>query len=190
MEQLKKRLKMLDIEKGNSLSRQSKAGILVPEPPRDLQNALNATEGFLKSLQTRDEKMVMANILIFVRGKTMEDVDAVVKSVRDRVASTGCSVRPFQFDHENGLNSVIPLGRNDCFVSRTFTTTAAAAFVPFNVVEIVEENGFSYGRNMRSNNIISLNRKHYENAHGFYFGTSGSGKSMGAKAEILSLIHI
>ena len=182
-EQLKRRLKMLDIEKGNSISRQSKAGILIPEPPRELQATLQAAEKILHSLQARDEKLVLANILVFVRGKTIEDVDAIAKSVRDRVAMS-CAVRPFRFDHENGMNSALPLGRNDTFVSRTFTTTAAAAFVPFNVVEIVEKNGFSYGRNMRSNNIISLNRKNYENAHGFYFGTSGSGKSMGAKAEI------
>ena len=181
---LKKRLRTLDIEKANSLSRQSKAGVLIPEVPRDLQNALKAVETFQEALRSRNEKMVQANILVFVRGKTMEETDAVVKSVQDRVAVTGCSARPFRFDHENGLNSVVPLGRNDTFVTRTMTTSAIAAFVPFNVVEIVQDNGFSYGRNGRSNNVLTLNRKNYVNAHGFYFGTSGSGKSMGAKSEI------
>ena len=184
VQQLRRRLRTLDIEKANSLSRQSKAGVLIPEVSRDLQNALKAVETFLESLRTRDEKMVLANFLIYIRGKTPEEVDAVMKSVQDRVAAAGCSARPFRFDHENGLNSVVPLGRNDCFVSRTFTTSSIAAFVPFNVVEIVQDNGFSYGRNGRSNNVLTLNRKNYTNAHGFYFGTSGSGKSMGAKAEI------
>ena len=184
VQQLRKRLRMLDMEKANNLSRQSKAGVLIPEVPRDLQNALKAVETFLESLRTRDEKMVLANFLVYVRGKTPEEVDAVMKSVQDRVAAAGCSARPFRFDHENGLNSVVPLGRSDCFVSRTFTTSSIAAFVPFNVVEIVQDNGFSYGRNGRSNNVLTLNRKNYTNAHGFYFGTSGSGKSMGAKAEI------
>lgn len=184
VDQLQRRLRLLDMEKFNGMARQAKAGVVLPEPPRDLQNALAAAEQFLKRLQTRDEKMVTANVLIFVRGKTLEDVDAVAKAVQDRVGTAGCKARPFRFDHENGLNSVLPLGRNDCFVSRTMTTSAVAAFVPFNVIEIVEPNGFSYGKNNRSGNILSLNRKHYENAHGFYFGTSGSGKSMGAKAEI------
>ena len=184
VQQLRRRLRTLDIEKANSLSRQSKAGVLIPEVSRDLQNALKAVETFLESLRTRDEKMVLANFLVYVRGKTPEEVDAVMKSVQDRVAAAGCSARPFRFDHENGLNSVVPLGRSDCFVSRTFTTSSIAAFVPFNVVEIVQDNGFSYGRNGRSNNVLTLNRKNYTNAHGFYFGTSGSGKSMGAKAEI------
>ena len=51
VQQLRKRLRMLDMEKANNLSRQSKAGVLIPEVPRDLQNALKAVETFL-GLQT------------------------------------------------------------------------------------------------------------------------------------------
>ena len=82
VQQLRKRLRTLDIEKANSLSRQSKAGVLVPEPPRDLQNALKAVESFLDSLRMRDEKMVLANFLIYIRGKTPEEVDAVMNPCR------------------------------------------------------------------------------------------------------------
>ena len=58
------------------------------------KNALKAVESFLDSLRMRDEKMVLANFLIYIRGKTPEEVDAVMKSVQDRVAAAGCSAPP------------------------------------------------------------------------------------------------
>jgi Domain of unknown function DUF87. len=183
IKEVNSRLKSLDREEEDNRSRQANMGILSPKPPRDLQKAIASTETFLDQLQTRNEKMFLANILIFVRSKTLEGMDAIVEKIEDKVAKSGCSIKPFSFAQEEGLNSVLPLGRNDTFVKRTLTTSSLAVFIPFNVVEIVHPGGLCYGRNKLSHNIIFMNRKKYINAHGFYFGASGSGKSTDAKLE-------
>lgn len=180
----RKKLKRLDREEYDNINRQLKMNVPMPKTSRDLQRALDNTEDFLNDLQTRNEKMFLANVLILVRGDTTEDVDAVVTKVTAKVNKCGCDAKSFSFAHEDGFNSVIPLGRNDTFIKRTFTTTSVAVFSPFNVIEIVQDGGFSYGKNSLSNNLLFLSRKRLTNPHGFYFGTSGSGKSMGAKAEI------
>ena len=184
IEETKTRLKRLDKEKYDSISRQQNHGVLMPEIPRELQRALDNTEDFLKELQTRNEKMFLANILILVQAKTLEELELTIDNISNKVIKSGCSIKPFTFAQEDALNSVVPLGRNDIFIKRTFTTTSLAVFIPFNVVEIVQKGGFSYGKNKLSNNVLCLNRKSLTNPHGFYFGASGSGKSMGGKAEI------
>lgn len=184
IEETKKKLKRLDREEYDNINRQLKQNVPIPKTPRELQRALDNTEDFLNDLQTRNEKMYLANVLVLVRGDTTEQVDAIVAKVATKINKCGCDIKPFSFAHEDGFNSVIPLGRNDTFVKRTFTTTSIAVFSPFNVVEIVQDGGFSYGKNSLSNNVLFLSRKRLTNPHGFYFGTSGSGKSMGAKAEI------
>lgn len=178
------KLKKLDREEYDNVNRQIKAHVPMPKTPRELQRALDNTEDFLTDLQTRNEKMFLANVLIMVRGETRDAVDAIVSKVATKVNKSGCDVKSFSFAHEDGFNSCLPLGRNDTFVKRTFTTTSIAVFSPFNVVEIVQDGGFSYGKNSLSNNVLFLSRKYLTNPHGFYFGTSGSGKSMGGKAEI------
>ena len=189
IKETEKRLKRMDTEKYNVFARQSKAGVLVPEAPRELVHMIENAESFLKALRTRNEKMFLANILIMIRGKSKKEIDLAASEVAAPAKKNGCTVKPFSFDHENALNSIVPLGRNDTFVKRTFTTTSLSAFIPFNVVEIVQPTGFSYGKNSLSNNVLMLDRKTLTNPHGFYFGTSGSGKSMGAKAEIFECFN-
>ena len=184
IQSVKQRQKKLDREKEDNRSKQAKMGVLDPEPPRELRKAIESTDAFLNDLESRNEKMFLANVLIHARAKTLEDLRAIVEKIANKVNKSGCTIKPFTFAQEEALDSVVPLGRNDTFVKRTFTTTSLAAFIPFNVVEIVQHDGLSYGKNKLSHNVICLDRKQLQNPHGFYFGQSGSGKSMAAKAEI------
>ena len=67
---------------------------------------------------------------------------------------------------------------------RTMFTTALCACLPYNVQEIIDQEGFFYGINQVSQNPIIINRKQLMNPHGFIFGKTGSGKSMFVKSEI------
>ncbi|MCI1982596.1 MAG: ATP-binding protein [Oscillospiraceae bacterium] len=179
-----KRLRQLDCEKENDRSRQVKQGIAFPEPPRDLSKAIESAEEVYRDLQARNEKMFLFNALIFISAESPAELDAAVDKIQDVVAQDGCAVKPFTFAQEDGLNSVVPLGRNDTFVRQTMMTSSIAGFIPFNVVEVVHPEGLFYGKNKLSNNVILLNRKRFENPHEFLFGGSGSGKSVAAKLEI------
>ncbi len=182
--QINSRLKGLDREREDSLSRQRKQGIVEPRPPRELEETIEDTSEIHDEISTRNEKMFLANVLFIVSAKSMEEVDETSELIKDKVSIHGCTVKPFTFAQEESLDSAVPLGRNDTFVKRILTTTALAAFIPYNVVEIVHPAGLCYGRNSLSQNIIMMDRKRYINPHGFLFGDSGSGKTMGAELEI------
>lgn len=182
--QITARLKALDREKEDSLSRQRKMGIVEPNPPRELEETIGHTEELLESLKTRNEKLFLSNVLILVGAPSLEEMGASAEAVREIAESKGCTVKPFTFAQEEGLDSVVPLGRNDTFVKRIMTTTALAAFIPFNVVEIVQPSGLCYGQNKLSHNVILMDRKLSINPHEFVFGGSGSGKTLAAELEI------
>ena len=182
--QITVRLKALDREKEDSLSRQRKMGIVEPEPPRELGDVIEHTGALLDSLKTRDDKLFLSNILVLVSASSIEEMDATAGAVRDIAESKGCTIKPFTFAQEESLDSAVPLGRNDTFVKRIMTTTALVAFIPFNVVEIVQASGLVYGQNKLSHNVILMDRKTSMNSHEFVFGGSGSGKTMEAEIEI------
>ena len=181
---LNARLKSLDKEEQDSLSRQANMHIMSPKPPRDLEKTIGCTEELLDSLETRNEKLFLANVLIHVSAGSLDKLNADVEKIRNKVSEGGCTIKPFTFAQEDGFNSVLPLGRNDTFIRQGLTTTALAGFNPFNVVEILHPSGLCYGRNKLSRNVILMDRKRYSNPHAFIFGESGSGKTMAAELEI------
>lgn len=56
------------------------------------------------------------------------------------------------------------------------------------VQDIFHRNGISFGNNSISGNVILVDRNQLMNGNSFILGTSGSGKSMEAKNEIINLI--
>lgn len=184
IENLNKRLKALDREREDSLSRQFKQNITAPKPPRELEKVIEDTSSIADEFDRHDEKMFFANVLVCVSEKFLEGMDAAAEEIQEKAAEKGCMFKPFTFAQEEGLDSVVPLGRDDTFVRRMQTTTSLAAFIPFNVVEIVQPSGLCYGQNTLSQNVIMMDRKRNTNPHGFLFGGSGSGKTMEAELEI------
>ena len=59
--------------------------------------------------------------------------------------------------------------------------------MPFKAQEIQDKGGIYYGKNAVSGNLIICDRKKLMNSNGFIFGVSGSGKSMAAKQEFISV---
>jgi len=98
------------------------------------------------------------------------------------------SIGTLNYQQEEGLNSVLPLGLNNLYVDRCLTTEATAVFIPFSSQEITQHGGMYYGLNAISKNLIIFNRKTLKNQNGFILGTPGSGKSFAAKREMINSI--
>ena len=71
---------------------------------------------------------------------------------------------------------------------RTLTTESLAVLIPFRAQEVNHEGGVYQGVNVISKNPIFVNRKNLLNGNGFIFGVPGSGKSMTAKREEVSIL--
>lgn len=189
VDNLRKLLKSHDMERYKTIERQVKHGVFTPTLPRDLMENIENLQQIIGDLQSKDERMFYANVCLLLRGKDKSQLENTYKSIQAQVVTDGCNVAPFTYAVEDALNTIVPLGRLDIAQQSTFTTSAISGFIPFNVVDILQPGGLCYGKNRNSNNILLMNRKLYMNSHGFYFGTSGSGKSMGAKLEIWEVAH-
>lgn len=176
--------KLINIDKsiGNMAEKQRKQGSASVIIPRETKRAISNLEKLYEELETRNEKMFKTNILILIQAKTLDKLDEIEDSLKNKAGS--CSLSHFAVSHEDAFNSVLPLGRNDTYIARTLTTSAVAGFSPFNVLDIIDETGLVCGINKASNNLIVIDRKNLTNPHGFTFGVSGGGKSMGNKWEI------
>lgn len=179
---IKEKLLNIDRAIGNMAEKQRQQGSTVVVIPRDTKRAIANLEKLYEELETRNEKMFKTNILILIQSETLDGLDEIEDSLKNKAGS--CALTHFAVSHEDAFNSVIPLGRNDTYVTRMFTTTAVAGFSPFNVLDIIDETGLVCGINKASNNPIVIDRKNLTNPHGFTFGVSGGGKSMGNKMEI------
>ena len=189
VDNLRKLLKNHDMERYKTVERQVKHGVFNPTIPRELLENIENLQQIIGDLQSKDERMFLANICLLLRGKDKSEMENIYRSIQSEVVRDGCNIAPFTYGVEDALNTIMPLGRLDIAQRSTFTTSAISGFVPFNVVDILQPAGLCYGKNRNSNNILLMNRKLYINSHGFYFGTSGSGKSMGAKLEIWEVAH-
>lgn len=101
-----------------------------------------------------------------------------------------CLVR----QQEKALNSVLPFGinhfdtANGNSVNTYVLSDAAGILIPFSARSYFSDTGLCYGMNKHTNAIIVLDRAEEMNANGFILGTSGSGKSMYCKSEIIDTI--
>ena len=88
---------------------------------------------------------------------------------------------------EAAFNSLLPFGKNYLEgVSRSLLTSNIAVNVPWTSVDIQDKGGKFYGINQISSNIISIDRGKLNTPSGLILGTSGVGKGMATKHEIIS----
>jgi type IV secretory pathway VirB4 component len=85
----------------------------------------------------------------------------------------------------DGLTPLLPYGVRKIDALRTLTTESVAVFIPFRVQEVSDKGGIYYDVNAISRNMIICDKRNLLNANGFRLGVPGSGKSFGAKEEIV-----
>ena len=129
--------------------------------------------------------------LIYLTADSEAKLDELSSYIRSKGRNHQVVIDNLVGQQERGLNSVLPLAINELAneeinVCKTFITNAIANFIPFSFVTYFDVNGLDYGANTQTGNRILLDRTQELNANGYIVGTSGAGKSMTLKDEILS----
>lgn len=158
------------------------------EPPYDLKQQREQAQEYLTDLTERDQHLMYAVITMvhFAQSKQQldEDTDAIMATARtDR-----CRFNVLRWQQLDGLNTAMPLGVRRVEDIMTLTTEGVAGFMPFRSQEIQEENGYCYGQNQISKNLILIDPKSKQSDNMVILGIPGSGKSMFAKWLILNKI--
>lgn len=184
IKQVKQKIAALEKQKIEEQRKAVRAGYDMDILPPDLITYIEEAKGLLDDLQSRNERMFIATVVITNFANDLESLKNDIFQLESIAQPFNCPLKRLDFQQEDGLISSLPLGINRIKVERSLTTSSTAIFMPFTTQELFQENGIYYGLNAISNNLIVADRKKLKNPNGLILGTPGSGKSFSAKREI------
>ena len=159
--------------------------------PTDIITYERDTMELLNDLNTSNQKLVRTTFLIGCFGRTKKEMETLTQRVSGIIQQANCNLRCLQYQQEQGINALAPIGINDTGIERVLTTKSSAIFIPFNTQELfMDGQALYYGLNALSNNMIMADRKMLRTPNGVVLGTPGSGKSFASKREILGVFLV
>lgn len=188
---VKKQLTGMEANKIEAEKRAVRAGYSPETISHDLKLSYNQAEELLDDMTVKDQKMFFVTIAIMVSGKTLDELEEHCKITTSKARKYSSQVQNFDFQQEEAMKVIMPMGitpEKKLFVERTLTTESTAIFVPFACQELFQPQGFYYGLNQISRNLVLCNRTDMKTPSGFILGSSGSGKSFATKREILNVL--
>ena len=179
--------KLMGVERAISKQqeRRNKSGAFSSDISYKVRKEKEDLEKMLDELRDDDQKMLWVGVTIGLIADNEEQLDDYITSVNQIVEKASCKMLPYNMRQREALNTVLPIGGRYVEQMRAMFTSAAASFVPFNVVEMqMMDYPFYYGINQISKEPIWANRKKLLNGNGFVFAIPGGGKSFtGCKME-------
>ena len=188
LKMVKRQITGMEANKIDYQKRSLRGGYLEAFIPFELRNSLEEAQALLDEIVNKNQKLYLTNIIMVHLADSKEDLDRDTELINSVARKYLCQVGVLNYQQEEGLNSVLPLGINSLKVDRCLTTESTAIFIPFTSQELVQPDGMYYGLNAVSRNLIMFNRKSLKNANGFILGSPGSGKSFSAKREMVNVL--
>ena len=134
----------------------------------------------------RDQQMFLTLLTVVCFADSPEALACEADAIKAQAVNLNCRFTDLRFQQENAFNTAMPYGLRRIENMRTMLTEDVAALVPFHTQEVLHPGGIYYGTNAMSGNLIIASRAMLVNGNGMIVATSGGGKSMFAKAEILA----
>ena len=142
------------------------------------------TEEMLDRISSFDERLLYVGITIVVKANSIEELEERTEKIKIIGQTHNMDIVPHSHKQLDALNTSLPTGARFVDTMRTITSEELSIFIPFNVQEINDNQGYCYGFNKVSKNLIIGNRKLLKNGNGMVFGVPGSGKSYNEKSEM------
>lgn len=150
-----------------------------------LETAYQDIENLRDTLQQAREKLFQVAVYITIYGQSLEELNKLGNALESMLESRLVYIKPALFRQLEGLNSVLPLGKDELGISTPLNSAPASSLFPFVSPDLSSEKGILYGINMHNNSLIIFDRFSLENANQVVFAKSGSGKSYASKLQIL-----
>ena len=182
---VKRKITDLDKMKMEEQKKAFRNGYDIDIMPSDINTFGKEAKSLLSDLQSRNERMFMATILIMNTADTKRKLDNIIFQEQGIAQKYNCQLKRLDYQQEDGIMACVPIGVSEIEIKRGLTTSSTAIFVPFTTQELFQGGeSLYYGLNALSNNMILCDRKQLKNPNGLILGTPGSGKSFSAKREI------
>lgn len=156
--------------------------------PMETRRSYDEAVKLLDQLENKNQHMFRVTALIYTFADTQEDLQDNAFQIMATARKNNVKFDKLTLQQREGLNSILPLGKNHLEIGRTLTTASTAIFVPFTTMELYQPGGKYYGQNLLSNNLLFFNRETLAAPNGIILGTPGSGKSFSAKREMVNVL--
>lgn len=154
----------------------------------ELVSRQEEAQKLLEDVRNRDENLFSTVIILCIFAESKEKLDEYTNMIKMQCRKSSVTIIGLDLIQEDGFNASLPLCYNTLPFSRTLTSSAVSALMPFSVLDLTDKDGIIYSLNAVSKNLIKYDRLSTQNSNGFILGTPGSGKSFAAKTEMLNVL--
>jgi len=178
LKKLKKKLTQIE----SQISTEQEAGKI-----RDpiLETGRNDIEDLRDKLIQGTEKFFKYSLYLTIFEDSIDKLNEAEEQVMSLFEARMVYVKPAIFQQEAGLNSCLPIGKDDLQITNSMNTAPLSTIFPFVSSSLSANKGILYGINRHNNSLIIFDRFSMENGNMVIFGKSGGGKSYAVKVEIL-----
>jgi conjugal transfer ATP-binding protein TraC len=150
-----------------------------------LETARTDIEGLRDRLIQGTEKFFKYALYITIFEDSIDKLNEAEEEILSLLEAKMIYLRPALFQQDIGLNSSLPLGVDELFITTSLNTGPLSTVFPFVSANLSSNKGILYGINRHNNSLIIFDRFSMENGNMVIFGKSGGGKSYAVKIEIL-----
>jgi conjugal transfer ATP-binding protein TraC len=151
----------------------------------EISDPLESAMELKDKIQRGQEKLFQISIYMTITADSLTDLNRVTTLLETLMSTRLFYIKTATFQQLEGLQSILPRGKNQLDQKRNLDSSSAALTFPFVSSELVQETGILYGVNYSNNSLVIIDRFSLNNANSIIFAQSGSGKSYTAKVEIL-----
>lgn len=178
----------MESDKSNAQQRAVKKGYDTDLIPYELQNSINQANELLDDIVQNGQRLFRNTFLVYVSAPTEEELQDIVERVLSVGRKNQCVFASLDYLQKEGFNSILPIGKNFLNIKRTLTTASTAIFMPFTAQDLNHAGGKFYGINESTRNVVRIDRTKLNTPSGFILGSSGSGKGVSKKYEIITTL--
>lgn len=149
------------------------------------------TTELMEEIKDNGQKIYSGIFCVYISADSKEQLVQSVKEIQDVGDTWQIKFEAVENYKEEALNTILPIGKPYLDIEmnymRDMTTSNVATQIPFSNIELQSEHGQFYGKNQLTNNMITISRKEdLITPSGVVLGSSGSGKGMTVKWEIIN----
>lgn len=178
----------VDAEKVRFNNRSVNNGDFTSTLPQRVREQESIVDYLQDGLSHRDQQMFLTTLTLVHFADTLEELNAQTESLKAAANNLNCRLTDMKYQQERTFNTAMPYGLRQIQNDRTMLTESVAALIPFDVQEVMVPKGICYGVNSLSGNLIVGSRLSLVNGNAVVLATSGGGKSMFTKQEIIAIL--